>query len=284
MSDFRMKTDYFQHYKIRQLRRRLGADGVLSHLQLLAFVAENRPRGILTGMKAESIAVAANWTGSADAFLNTLLELKLIDRVKNGAYAVHDWKENNPWAWHKPERRKQAQKAANIKWSRRTKTYGYADSANQQCGMNADRNAPSPTPSPIPTPSPNPIPKNKSVGKNADPQIPDKKPPKKPSSEHQEVIAYWCERYDAVYQIPYKVSGARDGAAVKALLQRWKPKPGDNSHRAADNVIALINEYFEMREEFYVKDRTLARLRRFDNEIAQSLITRKGVTDIKDTF
>jgi hypothetical protein len=123
-----------------------------------------------------------------------------------------------------------------------------------------------------------------SVAEIDDQRKPDKKPPKKANPEHQEVIAYWCERYDAVYQIPYKVSGARDGAAVKALLQRWKPKPGDNSHRAADNVIALINEYFEMREEFYVKDRTLARLRRFDNEIAQSLITRKGVTDIKDTF
>ena len=40
----------------------------------------------------------AEWNGKQDAFINELIELKLIDVAADGTYLLHDWEQNNEWA------------------------------------------------------------------------------------------------------------------------------------------------------------------------------------------
>ena len=57
-TDFRLSVGYFEHPKVQKLERRLGAEGVLSHLRLLRFVSQYKPDGNLSGMDAEEVGMA----------------------------------------------------------------------------------------------------------------------------------------------------------------------------------------------------------------------------------
>ena len=58
----------------------LGAEGVVSHIDLLCFVARVTPSGTLKDMDVEDIEIAAKWKGERGKFVSTLLELRLIDK------------------------------------------------------------------------------------------------------------------------------------------------------------------------------------------------------------
>ncbi|MBV9849833.1 MAG: hypothetical protein JO250_09195 [Armatimonadetes bacterium] len=117
-TDFRLAVGIFTHPKIVKLRRRLGDGAVVAHLQLLAFCAQNRPDGRLTGMDDDDIAIAGGYTGEASAFRAALVELRLLDQDADQHLAVHDWADHNPWASEAPLRADVARHAAHARWEK----------------------------------------------------------------------------------------------------------------------------------------------------------------------
>ncbi|GEM_PF-5083371 len=142
MDKIQIEAGYFQHFKIQKLRRKLGTDAVLCHLILLTFTASNKPKGNLTGMDEEDIEIASNWTGESGKFVEALVDLRLLDKTKS-FFRVHDWQEHNAYLYNKPERIRQARKAARARWKNRTKskiTDG-ADSINGHSAQHPEGNA-----------------------------------------------------------------------------------------------------------------------------------------------
>jgi hypothetical protein len=156
--DIRLATNYFVHPKYRKLRKRLGAEGVLSHIQLLTFVGKVMWSGILEDMDAEDIAEAAGWRGNPDEFVDCLLELRLLDKGSKW-HEIHNWPKWNSFAMKAEARSRVARANANKRWSKRHKKalkeieQSQADNANGIADGNADSNAPSPSPPPSPPPS-----------------------------------------------------------------------------------------------------------------------------------
>lgn len=176
--DFRLATSIKSHPKIVKLRRRLGAEGVLAYIFLLAHVAECKRDGRLTGMDAEDIAIAGTWDGEAKAFVDALIELRLLDATDDGL-AIHDWAQNNPYVASFPARSEAARKAVNARWEQermRKDTERIRDVSN--------RNTPSPIPTP--TPSPNPEEKNKSAAPESDAPEAASEPELSPSAQWPE--------------------------------------------------------------------------------------------------
>jgi hypothetical protein len=116
--DARISTALPRHPKTVKLKRRLGADGFCSLICLFLWVAENRPIGDLTGMSAEDIEIAADWSGHTGEFVSTLAEVRFLDG-EQGAYKIHDWAEHNPYAANRPARVAQAKAAANKLWKKK---------------------------------------------------------------------------------------------------------------------------------------------------------------------
>ena len=146
--DFRLLTSYCDHPKIVKMLRLLGDKAIRHHLWLLAFVRQQKPRGILTDMDNLDIACAARWEGDADKYVETMRNCGLIDESPEG-YVIHDWKEVNAWAYHAPERSQRAQDAANARWGKQNEC---DEDASSNATSNAKCNAPSPIPIPIPSP------------------------------------------------------------------------------------------------------------------------------------
>jgi hypothetical protein len=114
MTDFRIDTTYPRNVKVRKLRRRLGAQGVVSHIFLFAYATEARPSGRLVGMSVEDIEIAAEWPGEAGALVRVLVDLRLLD-VDDGTYVIHDWQEFNRWVTESPGRKANAVKQNHIR-------------------------------------------------------------------------------------------------------------------------------------------------------------------------
>lgn len=114
-TDFRLSTSYPSHPKLQKLERRLGAGAVLCHLALLAWTAENRPKGALLNMTPEDVEIAARWSGKEGLFVDTLLELRLLDR-EGETLSVHDWQEHNPWVAEAPGRQAFAKRQNHRRW------------------------------------------------------------------------------------------------------------------------------------------------------------------------
>ena len=96
-ADFRVSTTVFENLKIRKLKRRLGAGGLLALFQLWAYVATQRPDGNLSGMDANDIEEVANWDGEQGAFYCALVDLKFIDEAESDYCVIHDWIKHNGW-------------------------------------------------------------------------------------------------------------------------------------------------------------------------------------------
>lgn len=95
--DIRLHTDFLNHPKTVKLKKRLGADGVLSLISLWLWCAGAKPDGKLDGLDVEDIEIAAGWTGENGKFFAELVSLAWIDETETG-YTLHAWTERNPWA------------------------------------------------------------------------------------------------------------------------------------------------------------------------------------------
>lgn len=156
-TDFRLSVGYFEHPKVQKLERRLGAEGVLSHLRLLRFVSQYKPDGNLSGMDAEEVGMAGGFKGEAGTFVDALISLRLLDKRATGLH-VHDWADHNPYAAHAEARTEKARKAADVRWGNARPQYQECSEHDLALPQASLSNAPSPTPNPTPVPAPNPAP------------------------------------------------------------------------------------------------------------------------------
>src|SRR3546814_9813156 len=66
----------------------------------------NRWSGDLSGMTDEDIEDEAKWEGDPGALVKALVAVKYLDGATEGARALHDWVEHNPYAASKGADRK----------------------------------------------------------------------------------------------------------------------------------------------------------------------------------
>lgn len=128
--DIRLSLDFFDHPKSKKLKKRLGLEGVMALLKLWAWTAGNRPGGMLAGLDAEAVELAADWDGEEGAFVSTLLDLRLLDDI-DGTFSIHDWEDHQAYASKSEERSSNAKKAAEARWSK-AKAMQQVDSSNAQ--------------------------------------------------------------------------------------------------------------------------------------------------------
>jgi len=122
-TDFRVKSGYFSNLKTMKLEHRFGSGAVVGHLRLIEYCAINKPDGVFDDMEAEDIELIAHWNGEAGAFFEVLLSLRLLDEIKPGLYAMHDWEEHNPYVFGSEMRSERARKAGQASQrSRRTRS------------------------------------------------------------------------------------------------------------------------------------------------------------------
>lgn len=91
-TDFRLSIGLFTHPKFIKLRRRLGGDGALGYIRLLAFAVQYREDGVLRGLDHDDIAQAAGWTGDAEMLLSGLVKIGLLNESDEG-YMIAEWPE-----------------------------------------------------------------------------------------------------------------------------------------------------------------------------------------------
>lgn len=144
--DVRIGTCYPDHPKRKKLEKRLGAEAVVSHIDLLCYVARIIPRGVLEDMNVEDIALAAKWKGKPEEFVDTLVELRLLDK-NSETYSIHDWLDWNQFAASAPIRSKIAKANIKKRWDKKTEVI-QEDNTDGITDGNTDSNTPSPSPSP----------------------------------------------------------------------------------------------------------------------------------------
>jgi hypothetical protein len=149
--DIRLSIGFLDHHKTVKLERRLGWPGVRSLLRLWFYAAENRPEGILTGMSAEDVEIAARWDGKDGDLIPVLIDLLWMDK-EGDTYRLHNWSKRNGYVIHSKEREDKARRAAEARWGKRTDAQGVLQALPGASFSNA--------PSPSPNPSPNPNPKD----------------------------------------------------------------------------------------------------------------------------
>lgn len=174
--DIRVNSQVLNHPKIKKLVRFAGyEEGFLRLFKLWCWAADNRPKGILDNMDIEDIAIAMDYpedrTEDCGKLVETLVALRLLDaKNANGdatIYAIHDWKDHQPFLYHKDNRKKAAKIAAEARWQRKTgkrvnadrmrnASHSHAEGIRDASDSHASGNAPSPIPIPLPNPNPNP--------------------------------------------------------------------------------------------------------------------------------
>lgn len=116
VDDIRVKVGWFHSRKCKRLQDRLGNDGVIALMQLWCWVATERSRGVLYEMDFQDIAAEAGWPeDNGDMFVNTLLDLKLIDNGEEWL-EIHQWEEHQEWAYETEDRSRKASNNANKRW------------------------------------------------------------------------------------------------------------------------------------------------------------------------
>ena len=149
--DFRVLVTLPTHPKTKKLMRQLGDRSFYNLIRLWAWVAQNKPEGVLANMDKEDIEIAADWEGDEGLFLDTLIDLRLVD-CDDGVCNIHDWEDNNGFAFGARERSEKARKAARAKWdkynAKHAKICSEHSSEQDQALLNdAQSYAPSPSPS-----------------------------------------------------------------------------------------------------------------------------------------
>jgi len=102
-TDIRLSVGFWEHPKTVKLIRRLGLEGVRSLQILWLWATQNRSNGVLSGMDAEDIEIAAKWEGEPTALYRVLTELGFVDLIDdsegNGksVNVLHGWVEHNSY-------------------------------------------------------------------------------------------------------------------------------------------------------------------------------------------
>ncbi len=170
--DIRIELSFITHRKRKKLFSLLGPQGVLSLIDFWLSTAQNRPKGILTGMDETDISLDAQWPGDPKEFCSALITSGFLDKEclkmhtacnpqcgeqcypQCYLYKVHDWGDHQPFAFYAEERSNRAREAAIARWDKR-QTHekkqirkGDAQSMQGACDQHTKGNAPSPSPYP----------------------------------------------------------------------------------------------------------------------------------------
>ena len=74
---------------------RLDSDALVGKLlRLWTWALSNREDGILSDLDAGVLHRIMNYGGKADKLLAALTEVRLLDALPDGRYAIHDWDEH----------------------------------------------------------------------------------------------------------------------------------------------------------------------------------------------
>ena len=138
-TDIRLYTDFWQHPKTKKMVKRLGLEAARSLQILWLFTAQNKPDGLLSGMDWEDIELAADWQGEERAFFDHCLGV-WIDETTQG-YAIHEWKEHNPWQAEAAARSEQARQNARSGWEKRRAKQLHANGNAESVQLHANGNA-----------------------------------------------------------------------------------------------------------------------------------------------
>jgi hypothetical protein len=130
--DIQVNANFLQNPKIVKLRRRLGADGVLSLIQLWCHARMDRPDGDLGLITSEDLEIAAGWTGEIDKFHDTIVELGLVDQHPDASTTIHDWDEHELFSMKNAKRVEAGRKGGITRW------HGIANDSN---AIESDSNA-----------------------------------------------------------------------------------------------------------------------------------------------
>lgn len=159
--DFRVAVDYFTHPKTIKAARALGDLAPYAFLRLMSHAAVNKSSGVLSGMDAEDIAIAAGWSGEPAALVEAWVRIGQLERMADDTLAIHDWLDHNPYAASSEERSQKARRAA------QKRHHGTTEQSDEQEGamlnpassmrVASPSNAPSPSPDPDPSPYQNQI-------------------------------------------------------------------------------------------------------------------------------
>lgn len=167
--DIRFSVNFWQHPKTVKLSRKGGLEAVRSLQILWCFCAQERTDGILSGMDVDDIEIAADWQGEPGKLIDLLLTGNWLERMDDGAYALHGWEERQAYVSKTENRKAQAKAAAEKRWRHKRgmpvampdDAQGNADGCEQHCSTqnehmppHAERNAPLPDPDPFPDPTP----------------------------------------------------------------------------------------------------------------------------------
>lgn len=248
--DARISTGLPSHPKTKKLIRRLGPAAGWHLVCMFLWVAANRSDGDLSGMAAEDIELAADWSGDGGAFVTGMADVGFLDG-EEGARSIHDWADHNPWAAGASARSEKS------RWAALRKHHGQADAVRMMpeyaerlgvAGRGQGLDNPDPAngmresvpnaasgmpvadlgsaPSPLPLPSPSPSPPEE---QEADASLSvGEKPPadvasiagKADNCPHADIIATYHELLPANPRIK-----VWDGARQKALRTRWREDP-----------------------------------------------------------
>lgn len=118
-SDIRISVSFKGHRKRKKLQAILGPGSTDYLIDLWIGAAVTRPVGILHGFDALDIAMEAGWSGDPEVFKDALIKAGFLDVLQDGTYALHDWKEHQPFVIHAKTRSESAKKAAKVKWENR---------------------------------------------------------------------------------------------------------------------------------------------------------------------
>ena len=192
-SDIRVAVNFLDHPKFIKLERRLGWPGIKSLMRLWCWSAQYRPDGVLENMTCEDIEIAAQWNNDSLTFVETLVELRLIDK-NNDTFSIHGWLDYNGFAASAPDRSDKS------RFSRLAKTHPDVYKKLKESGKNSitseeyhrlttlqrsvkgsltKRSTFSLSPSPSPSPSPLPSPSHT------------KKTPQTPQGANGDFSAFW---------------------------------------------------------------------------------------------
>ena len=121
----RLSVNWPTSHKRRHLQRKLGASGALALTDLWCWMGTHRPDGDLTGFSTQDVAANAGYRRDSARFVETLLELELLDQVtvdgKVIGYKIHDWDDHQPYAATSKKRTDHAIARAKDQWAKKAK-------------------------------------------------------------------------------------------------------------------------------------------------------------------
>lgn len=118
IQDIRVNVLWRNHPKRAKLAFLLGHDATGYVLDLWIATAQSKPDGVLRGLDDMDIALMAGWRGQPQDFVSALQATRLLDRLPDGTWALHDWAEHQAYVVTEPERVAKARKAINARWDK----------------------------------------------------------------------------------------------------------------------------------------------------------------------